>query len=245
MPSTPAPARCAGGTPTESTVDSSPALQGGTLWIGSDDHKVYALEAKTGEWIWEFLTGRAAWFPPPSLVDGILYVGSYDGKLYALDADNRQASAGDYPTGNGIRSSPDARGRPRLRRQSRLLPVRGRRWCPASERWRFETDGPIDDSSPLVVDGLVYVGSLDHRVYAVSAIDGRVDLSERLDYTGLAITVNVDSPIADETARRPRMTPTTLPQREHRDQGDQPHAAPTTTGADGLDDAALIFRPSQ
>ncbi|MCB0210965.1 MAG: PQQ-binding-like beta-propeller repeat protein, partial [Anaerolineae bacterium] len=33
-------------------------------------------------------------------------------------------------------------------------------------RWRFKTGGPVP-SSPLVVDGIVYVGSTDHYVYAL------------------------------------------------------------------------------
>jgi outer membrane protein assembly factor BamB len=35
------------------------------------------------------------------------------------------------------------------------------------EEWRFETDGPIDDSSPVIAEDVVLVGSLDHRVYAI------------------------------------------------------------------------------
>ncbi|MCK4316037.1 MAG: PQQ-binding-like beta-propeller repeat protein, partial [Anaerolineae bacterium] len=35
-------------------------------------------------------------------------------------------------------------------------------------RWRFQTDGPVT-SSPTVVDGVVYIGSTDRHVYALSA----------------------------------------------------------------------------
>ena len=37
--------------------------------------------------------------------------------------------------------------------------------------WRFKTGGAID-SSPAVVNGIVYVGSRDHFVYALNAITG-------------------------------------------------------------------------
>ncbi|WP_425604810.1 PQQ-binding-like beta-propeller repeat protein [Halobellus marinus] len=37
--------------------------------------------------------------------------------------------------------------------------------------WRFETDGSVD-SSPVVVDGTVYVGSMDNHVYALDAASG-------------------------------------------------------------------------
>jgi outer membrane protein assembly factor BamB len=33
-------------------------------------------------------------------------------------------------------------------------------------RWRFETDG-IVPGSPIVSEGILYVGSADHRLYAL------------------------------------------------------------------------------
>ena len=38
--------------------------------------------------------------------------------------------------------------------------------------WRFNTGGPVD--SPVVSDGVVYVGSLDNNVYALNASNGAV-----------------------------------------------------------------------
>ncbi|HEV8192842.1 MAG TPA: PQQ-binding-like beta-propeller repeat protein, partial [Ktedonobacterales bacterium] len=38
-------------------------------------------------------------------------------------------------------------------------------------RWHYETGG-IVDSAPAVVDGVVYVGSADHFVYALRATNG-------------------------------------------------------------------------
>jgi outer membrane protein assembly factor BamB len=37
-----------------------------------------------------------------------------------------------------------------------------------SERWSFETGGPIP-GSPYVHDGYVFVGSTDHNIYALKA----------------------------------------------------------------------------
>jgi outer membrane protein assembly factor BamB len=39
-------------------------------------------------------------------------------------------------------------------------------------RWRFPTQGPIDDSSPALADGRIYVGSLDRHVYALNVDTG-------------------------------------------------------------------------
>jgi len=42
-----------------------------------------------------------------------------------------------------------------------------------SVKWKFRTGAKVY-SSPVVVDGVVYVGSADHNVYALSAADGSV-----------------------------------------------------------------------
>lgn len=43
---------------TEAPVFSSPAVAGGTLFIGSDDGFLYALDADSGELRWRFEAGR-------------------------------------------------------------------------------------------------------------------------------------------------------------------------------------------
>jgi hypothetical protein len=42
---------------------------------------------------------------------------------------------------------------------------------PIAERWSFTAGGPVN-GSPAVVDGVVYVGSLDGDVYAIDAASG-------------------------------------------------------------------------
>jgi polyvinyl alcohol dehydrogenase (cytochrome) len=39
------------------SIDSSPAVMKGVVYIGSNDGKVYALNAKTGAEVWSFTTG--------------------------------------------------------------------------------------------------------------------------------------------------------------------------------------------
>src|SRR5215470_13945538 len=64
---------------------SSPAVSGGLVYFGSNDHNVYALDAHSGALRWKFATkGRVT--ASPAVAAGVVYVGSYDGKFYALDA---------------------------------------------------------------------------------------------------------------------------------------------------------------
>jgi len=64
-------------------VPSSPAIgPDGTLYVGSTDKKLYAINGKSGVKLWEFETG--GWVSSPAIAaDGTIYVSS--DKLYALD----------------------------------------------------------------------------------------------------------------------------------------------------------------
>ncbi len=64
---------------------SSPALADGVIFVGSNDGKLYAVDAETGATKWTFAaTGRIA--SSPAVSGGVVYVESYDSQLYAIDA---------------------------------------------------------------------------------------------------------------------------------------------------------------
>src|SRR6266849_6664181 len=58
----------------------------GTVYFGSYDHKLYALD-RDGHKRWEFLAGNVIIGTPALAADGTIYLGAQDGKLYALGAD--------------------------------------------------------------------------------------------------------------------------------------------------------------
>jgi serine/threonine protein kinase len=67
-------------------VTPSPAVVGGTVYVGSWDNHLYALDAATGALRWRFQTPGAV-ISSPAVVDGTVYVGSGDGFLYAVGGD--------------------------------------------------------------------------------------------------------------------------------------------------------------
>ena len=67
-------------------VWSSFATGNGVVYIGSDDHNVYALNAKTGAKLWSYSTGSAVHGSSAAVANGVVYVGSDDGNVYALNA---------------------------------------------------------------------------------------------------------------------------------------------------------------
>src|SRR5207245_7613157 len=71
--------------PTGNAITSSPAVFNGLVYVGSEDDKLYALDALTGARKWSYATGNAIG-SSPSVVNGIVYFGSDDDNLYALDA---------------------------------------------------------------------------------------------------------------------------------------------------------------
>ena len=81
-------------------VNSSPAIgSDGTVYVGSWDNKLYAINGKSGVKLWEFETGGDVHSSPAIGSDGTVYVGSYDKKLYALSGKSG-VKLWEFETGN-------------------------------------------------------------------------------------------------------------------------------------------------
>ncbi len=66
---------------------SIPAVSNGTLYIGSFNKKIYAVNTDDGTKKWEYLTEGSV-IAQPLIVNGTIYVGSLDRNFYALDAES-------------------------------------------------------------------------------------------------------------------------------------------------------------
>ena len=79
-------------------MGSSPAIgSDGTVNVGSVDNKLYAINGKTGEKLWEFETGLPVTSSPVIGSDDTVYVGSYDDKLYAINTDSKDLAKSPWP----------------------------------------------------------------------------------------------------------------------------------------------------
>jgi outer membrane protein assembly factor BamB len=87
---------------TGTSVDSSPAVANGVVYVGSDypANKVYALNASTGALLWSYTTGGGV-NSSPAVANGVVYVGSLDNNVYALNA-STGAKLWSYTTGGPI-----------------------------------------------------------------------------------------------------------------------------------------------
>ena len=85
----------------------APAVAEGTLYAGSDDHSLYALDSETGELLWSFATGDVI-RSIPALDSGTVFFGSNDNHIYALDAATG-TELWRYDTGDWVQYTPEVR----------------------------------------------------------------------------------------------------------------------------------------
>ena len=131
---------------------SSPAVAGNTVFAGSNDHRLYAVDLETGEKKWEFKTeGRVA--SSPAVANGLVYFLSYDSNFYAVDA-----------------STGALKWKFKTEGERRFIAKHLHGIEPSSE----PVPDPFDFflSSPVVANGTVFFGSGDSHVYALDAASG-------------------------------------------------------------------------
>jgi outer membrane protein assembly factor BamB len=166
-------------------VYSSPAISQGVLFIGSEDDRIYAVDATSGTLRWNYTTGGDIWSSPLVVAAyRMVYVGSEDNSIYALDVVDG-ALRWSYPTSDRIFSSPTLGGKSydTVYVGSRDGKIYALDAFTGVLKWNYTTGGGVD-SAPAISDGVVYVGSFDGNVYALNSTDGTLI---RLYETGAAV----------------------------------------------------------
>lgn len=153
------------------TVQSSPAIADGRVYVGARDGFLYALDLATGERLWR-ADHEVSWVnSSPAAAGGRVFVGTSDGRfVQAVDAETgeeiwRQESRGIVWTSPLVVGDVVifAEGGGRIRA---LDPVTGEtRWTiyPPTELW----------ASPVVADGVLYIGTQRGGMYAFRGAGGR------------------------------------------------------------------------
>ena len=85
-------------------IQSSPVIHGDTIFFGSNDDKIYAVNINDGSLKWKVETGDNV-KSSPAVVNDTVYVGSEDNVVYALNVENGNEEW-TYDTGSSIVSSP-------------------------------------------------------------------------------------------------------------------------------------------
>jgi outer membrane protein assembly factor BamB len=137
---------------TGGSVFSSSAVSDSTLYAGSTDGNLYAVNLETGTQKWKFAAGARV-TSSPAVAGGVVYFESYDGNFYALDAASGQLKWKFQTAGE---------------RRFNAKHLHG--GLPAAE----SVPDPFDFflSSATVWNGAVYFGSGDGNIYALDAASG-------------------------------------------------------------------------
>ena len=161
---------------TDGGIATKPAVFEGNVYVGSEDNRLHAIAARSGKLLWTYYT-EGPIRSSPRIAEGHIFFGSDDGYLHVVNlTTNRRAWRAEI--GSPVRSSPfidndlvyfGAEG--------------GEMICtdfPGEIKWRFQAKRAIT-ASPTVVQGVVYVTSIDGFCYALDAKSGWVIWRFRMD----------------------------------------------------------------
>jgi outer membrane protein assembly factor BamB len=174
-------------------VVSSPAIVGEMVYVGSNDHNLYAIDLEGGALKWKFKTDSRV-SSSPAVVDGVVYFVSYDGNFYAVDAATGKAKWKFATQGERRFAARHIHGAQPIA-ETMPDPFDFYLSSPAVEnstvyfgsgdgnvyaldassgalKWKFKT-GDVVHASPALADGMVFVGSWDSYFYALNAATGK------------------------------------------------------------------------
>ena len=146
------------GTPRE-PIFSSPVVADGTVYVGSSDNHLYALDAATGKKKWQFKTNGGPFqsggniSSTPAAANGLVYFMCNDGNFYAVNASDGKLRWSFATRGERRFTAPGVN---YLQPSTETMP----------DPWDFFL------SSPAVTDGSVYFGCGDGCIYSLDAASG-------------------------------------------------------------------------
>ena len=137
---------------TNGRVLSSPAVVGDVVYIASTDGSLYALNRADGTQRWKF-DSKGPIASSPAVAGGVVIVSSVDGLIYGVDAATGASKWTFATKGERRFTAPGIHGA-----------------IPRTERMPDPFD--VFLSSPVIANGVVYIGSGDQNVYALDASTG-------------------------------------------------------------------------
>jgi outer membrane protein assembly factor BamB len=140
----------------------TPVVAGRTVYVGSADGKVHALDTGSGAVRWTWGTGIPV-KTSLAVAGGTVYVGAANGTVYALSTASGRL-LWSYPTSEPIESSPVvAGGDLYVANQGGVYVLNT---ANGQVLWTYSVDATID-FSPAVANGYVYVATQNETMYAL------------------------------------------------------------------------------
>jgi outer membrane protein assembly factor BamB len=150
---------------------SAAVVAGGTVYVGSADKRLYAVEAETGRERWHFDT-QGIVRSTPAVAGGLVFFGSYDHHVYAVDSQTGTLKW-KLDTLEPVVSSPLVEG-DTLYIGSRSSDLFALDAATGKVKWKFFYWSSWVESSARLRKGILYVGSSDHQqMFAIDAASGK------------------------------------------------------------------------
>jgi eukaryotic-like serine/threonine-protein kinase len=152
------------------SIESSAAIVGGTVFVGSQKGELVALSLENGSVYWKFNTGAPIGESSPAYGNGVVYIGDLNGWINALNAsDGKKLWA--FKTNGEIKSSPVVVGdRVLIGSYDETLYCLSART--GTVAWRVKTNGPVH-STPGITNGMAFIAGCDELFRAIRIADGK------------------------------------------------------------------------
>ncbi|UCG68457.1 MAG: PQQ-binding-like beta-propeller repeat protein [Thermoplasmata archaeon] len=137
----------------------------GTIYVGSWDNKLYAIN-QDGTEKWSFTTGdHIQWSSPAIDFQGTIYIGSEDNKLYAINPDGSEKWS--FTSGHDVESPPTigSDGTIYIGLSGYLCAI----YPNGTEKWSARINHHTTSAAAISPDGTIYVGSSDYKLYAINS----------------------------------------------------------------------------
>jgi outer membrane protein assembly factor BamB len=164
------------------SIESSAAIVGSTVFVGSQKGELTALNLDNGAVFWKYTIDSPIGESSPAFSNGVVYVGDLGGWLHAVNASTGKKIWA-FKAGNEIKSSPVVFGDRVLigSYDQNLYCVSTRT---GAQIWKFKTNGPVH-STPSIAGDLAFIAGCDEFFHAVRISDGKEQFSVSSDaYTG-------------------------------------------------------------
>lgn len=170
----------------QSGIYATPTRNGDVIYVGADDHKIYALRLKKGSVEWTAKLDSRVVSSAPVVYDGKIYIGTYNGTLYCLK-DSKGSVEWSMKTGGPILAAPVCfRNRVYVgSKDAKLYAVNA---SSGSVVWSVPTGQPV--SAEVAILGKELYSAAGRTVSSIDIDSGRVNWSYELE--GNASTLIAD-----------------------------------------------------
>jgi outer membrane protein assembly factor BamB len=164
------------------SIESSAAIVGTTVFVGSQKGELVALNLDSGAVYWKYAIDSPIGESSPAFSNGVVYVGDLGGWLHAVNASTGKKIWA-FKAGNEIKSSPVVVGdRVLIGSYDQYL------YCVSAGNgsliWKFKTNGPVH-STPSIAGDLAFIAGCDEFFHAIRIADGKEQFTVSSDaYTG-------------------------------------------------------------